>query len=54
MSKAMDFVNLSKEGQEAAKRIAAKTGETPEQVCRRTQRIFFARGAVYRERNILA
>lgn len=54
MSKMMDFENLSKEGQEAAKRIAARTGETPQQVCRRTKRVFFARGAVYRERNIFA
>ena len=49
----MQYENLPKEAQAAARRIAKRTGETPSQVARRTARVFSGRGAVYRERKII-
>lgn len=52
-SKAMQYKNLPEAAQAAARRIAKRTGETPEEVARRTSRAFLCRGAVYRERKII-
>ena len=49
----MDYENLPKAAQAAARRIARKTGETPEEVARRTARAFSRRGVVYHERRII-
>lgn len=49
----MQYANLPKAAQAAARRIARQTGETPEEVARRTARVFSQRGAVYRDRSIM-
>ena len=53
MNKKMQYHNLPKAAQAAARRIARRTGETPSEVARRTARVFSGRGAVYRERDIM-
>lgn len=53
MNKAMQYDNLPKEAQAAARRISKRTGETPAEVARRTAKIFSYRGAVYRKRDIM-
>lgn len=53
MNRRMQYENLPKAAQAAARRIARQTGETPEEVARRTARVFSRRGAVYRERKII-
>ncbi len=52
-NKAMEYENLPKEAQAAARRIAKRTGETPEQVARRTARSLTCRRAECRKRDIL-
>ena len=47
MSNKMDYENLPKAAQAAARRIARKTDQTPEEVARKSVRVLSGRGAEF-------
>lgn len=53
MKKCMRYENLPAAAQAAARRIADKTGSTPEKVAEDSARVFSDRDAVYRVRKIV-